>query len=318
MVDDMGVSVQGTCWRCGADKDSNWIFCPACSARLIDKRNPSPPNLARDTHFLYDLYCFGWYNHHVATLVLYDAAAAIDDAAAIDRWDNPNIPENYQLVVEKGLAQQILRAKIFAENIALLEAFGTLCLAIARRRTQSFMWTFLNTEPQDVTQFYDNVIATNPASLQRLLKLPSLASVQKAIDAGTNLSIAGLPDLTEPISIEQVRYDYEAYCENFVLIAKMYREPLQGPSSNKHKYNNVTIYNKLKHIFSLVKGDNWLNRPIDGSFAGVALDDEGAIAPLPMSQARVDIEISNTYLVTIKGAEMMALALILQRLGLLF
>src|ERR1700694_3591113 len=120
MVDETNESVQATCWRCGADKDPNWIFCPACSARLIDKRRPSPPNLERDLHFLYDLYSFGWYNHHVATLVLYDAAASIN------RWDNPSIPENHQLIVEKGRAQQILRAKIFAENIALLEVFGTL------------------------------------------------------------------------------------------------------------------------------------------------------------------------------------------------
>lgn len=307
----MSENAQNICWRCKVNKDSTWIFCPNCSARLKDTRDPSPPNPDRDTHFLYDLYSFGWYNHHVATLVLYDAAAAID------RWDNPNIPENQQLIVEKGRAQQILRAKIFAENIALLEAFGTLCLAIAKRKTQSFMWTFLNTEPQDVTQFFDNVIASKPTSLQRLLKLPSLSSVQKAIDASANLSIAGLPDLTEPINIEQVRYDYEAYCENFVLIAKMYREPLRG-ASNEHKYNNVTIYNKIKHIFSLIKGDNWLDRPVEDAFAGIALDDKGTIAPLPMSQAQVDNEISNTYMVTSIGAEMMALWLLLQRLGLLF
>jgi hypothetical protein len=307
----MSIRNQNVCWKCKADKEATWTFCPICGSRIKDTRNPSPPNPLRDTYFLYDLYSFGWYNHHVAALVLYDATAAID------HWDNSNIPENQQLIVEKGAAQQILRSKIFAENIALLEAFGTLCLAIAKRKTQSFMWTFLNTDPQDVTQFYDNIISSKPKSLQRLLKLPSLRLVQEAIDAGTNLSIPGLPDLTEPITIEQVRYDYEAHCENFIRIAQTYREPLGG-ASNEHKYNNVTIYNKIKHIFSLVKGHNWLDRPIESAIAGIVLDDKVTIAPLPMSQAGVDDEISNIYRVTITGAEIMALWFLLHRLGVLF
>jgi len=108
-------STKGQCWRCNAAKDPNWAFCPACGARLKETRNPSPPNPALDVSFLYDLYSFGWYNRHVSSVALYEAAATIG------HFYVPEVQEHFRLEVEPPCAQSILRAKIFAEYVALLE-----------------------------------------------------------------------------------------------------------------------------------------------------------------------------------------------------
>ena len=106
-------------------------------------------------------------------------------------------------MIEPPVAQQILRAKIFAEYVALFEAFGVLCLAIAKRKKQSLVWTYLNTEPQEVAQFYDSIRRTATQSLQRWLKLPSLSEVQKAT-SGPKKSITGLFDDSTIIDIEKM------------------------------------------------------------------------------------------------------------------
>lgn len=298
MVDDR---VQDTCWRCGADKDPNWIFCPSCSARLIDTREISPPKPEIDISFLYDLYSFGWYNHHVGAVALYDAAATIN------HFYEPKPLEHFQLDVEPGRAQKILRAKIFAEYIALLENFGVLCLAIKKRARQSVMWTYLNTEPQEVAQFYEYVLSfKSPPSLQRLLDLPRVSDVRKAMDSDVNRPIAGLTDNVPQLPIENVIYDYKAHSENINLIAKMYRE---GDA------RNVVIYNKIKHVFSIVEGTGWLHPPLGVHQAGIALDDKGKVAPLPMGSKEVEREIIDNRLVMHTGAELLALYLYLYRVG---
>ena len=295
-------SPKSVCWRCKVPKDSSWNYCPNCNARLKETRNPSPPNPERDISFLYDLFSFGWYNHHVGAVALYESAATIN------HFYGSGLPEHYSLVVEAPRSQKILRAKIFAEFIALLEVFGVLCLAIAKRKQQSFMWTYLNADPQDVTQFYDRVISAPSPPLQRLLALPRLSDIKKALASGVNIQIAGLPDDLPQLDIDHFIYDYENHIENVVLVARMYREQNSA---------NVLIYNKIKHVFPMVEGAYWLDRPLGPQQAGIAIDDKGTIAPLPMGDMEVDIEILNTHLVTRTGAELMAVCLGLARLGLL-
>lgn len=293
---------KSVCWRCKAPKDSSWNYCPICNARLKETRNPSPPNPERDISFLYDLCTFGWHNHHVGAVALYESAATID------HFYDPNVREHYSLIVEAPRAQKILRAKIFAELVALLEVFGVLCLAIAYRKKQSFMWTYLNADPQEVAQFYDRVLNTPSPSLQRLLMLPRISNIKKAIDASVNVQIPGLPVDLPQLNIDHFRFDYENQIKNIVQIARMYREQNGA---------NVLIYNKIKHVFPMVEGTHWLDRPLDAHQAGIAIDDKGTIAPLPMGETEVDGEISKTYLVTFTGAELMTICLELARLGLL-
>ena len=61
-------SATSKCWQCEFDKDPNWAYCPNCGTRFKDTRVPSPPKPAIDISFLYDLYSFGWDNHHVAVV----------------------------------------------------------------------------------------------------------------------------------------------------------------------------------------------------------------------------------------------------------
>jgi hypothetical protein len=237
------------------------------------------------------------------------AVALYEAAATINHFYDPRVPEHFHLKVEPPRAQKILRAKIFAEYIAQLEAFGVLCLTITKRKQQSIMWTYLNTEPQEVSQFYDRVLSfTSPPSLQRLFELPTISRIKKAMTSGPSTHIASLPDNIAQLDIEHVIYDYKAHSENIVRIAQLYRE---------QDSTNVRIYNKIKHIFPIVEGHGWLNRPLDPQHAGIAIDDKGTIAPLPMGQAEVEQEITNIRLVMITGAELMALYINFYRLGLL-
>jgi hypothetical protein len=293
-------SIRSKCWQCEFDKDPNWMCCPNCGARLKDTRVPSPPKPTIDISFLYDLYSFGWDNHHVAAVALYETGAEIQHLYV------PETRELFRLEVAPPCAQQILRAKIFAEYVALLEVFGVLCLAITKRSQQSMMWTYLNTEPQEVAQFYDRILSTGAKSLQKLLKLPSLSSVKKAMATGFNTPIAGLPDDAGQLDIEHVIYDYREHSKNIVQIARSYRE---SP--------NVRIYNKIKHVFSMVNGRNWLYPPLDPGYVAFAINDEGLTARLPMKSEAVEEEINQIRLVTITAAELMALCLFLYRLGVL-
>jgi len=161
---------------------------------------------------------------------------------------------------------------------------------------------------KDVTQFYDRVISAPSPPLQRLLALPRLSDIKKALASGVNIQIAGLPDDLPQLDIDHFIYDYENHIENVVLVARMYREQNSA---------NVLIYNKIKHVFPMVEGAYWLDRPLGPQQAGIAIDDKGTIAPLPMGDTEVDIEILNTHLVTRTGAELMAVCLGLARLGLL-
>src|SRR5260370_8962863 len=180
-------SARGLCWRCKAVKDPTWAFCPNCAARLIDQRETSPPNPSRDILFLYDTYSFSWYNRQASMVALYEAIATIE------HFYDPRVQEPFHLEVEPSCAQSILRAKIFAEYVAQLEAFGGLCLALARRNKQSIMWTYLNAEPQDIAQLYDQLSAIGPQPLEKLLKLPARAKVRKAIESVKTEPIPALP-----------------------------------------------------------------------------------------------------------------------------
>lgn len=82
------------------------------------------------------------------------------------------------------------------------------------------MWTYLNTEPQKVAQFYDRVISSGSMSLKSLFKFPSLSNVKEAMASGFKMSIVGLPDDATQIDIEHVIYDYENHGVNIVQIAK--------------------------------------------------------------------------------------------------
>ncbi len=219
------------------------------------------------------------------------------------------MPEEYRPEVEQPQAQKILRAKIFAEFIALLEAFGVLCLAISKHKQQSLMWTYLNADPQEVSQFYDRVLSyPSQPSLQRLLHLPSSSIIKKAIASGSYKHIDGLSNNIAQIKIEDIINDYQNYGESIVQVAKLYRD---------QDSVNVRIYNKIKHVFPIVEG-RWFNPPLDSRQAAIVIDDKGTIARLPMEQIEVDQEISNTRLVMIAGAELMALYITLYRLGALW
>ena len=301
-------AISGQCWKCQDPKDPKWAFCPSCGVRLGGRLKeavePSPPDPALDMAFLYDLFSFGWYNRHVHAVALFEALANTDRL-----YEPVEVQEHFRLEVELPCTQAILRAKIFAEYVAQLEVFGVLCLAITKRKEQSITWTYLHAEPQEVTQFYDRVRSMGPKSLQYLLELPRLSDVKKALASGTSTPtpIAGLEgDLPQP-DIERIIFSYKRHSQTIVNIAKNYRES-----------KNVQIYNKIKHVFSLIKDPGQPFPPFNlEEYIAFALDDKGTIAPLPMQSEEVEAEVDRIHLMMKTGLELMELCFFLHQLNVL-
>ena len=282
------------CWRCKKGIDRAWEFCPFCSARLRDTRTPTPPQGKRDVLFLQDLYSFGWYNRDITAMVLYDSVADIM------RYYDPNRVETDRPLIEPDRAQKILRTKLFAELLALLEGFGVLCLSIRERKRKSVLWTFLNAEPQEVTQFYQQVLSSSQTSnVKRLLNLPSRTEIEKAVSSFPSSPLADIQDLNK---------QYESLGTNIRVLAELYRDNVGA---------NVRIYNKVKHVFSIIDGQRWVEPPVDPEMVAVLVEDTGLVGRLPMSQERANMEINNIRVVTLMGAELLALSIALHRLNLL-
>lgn len=283
------------CRKCKKKSVEEWNYCPFCAVRLREKRTPTPPQLDRDVLFLQDLYSFGWYNHHVAATVNYNGMAN-------PLRYYPKKPSEIEIqFVESARLQQILRTKIFAEFMALLEAFGVLCLSIRDRKRKSILWSFLNTEPRDVANFFHNVSSSKkPLSLTKLLKLPTRSAINKAVSSSPKSPLA-------EVEIMDLNNHYSYVSDNIQLLANMYCD---------NNYANIRIYNKIKHIFSIIGGRGWVTPPIDSECVAILIDDKGLANMLPMSQGRINTEINNIRNVTLIGAELMALCLELHKLDL--
>lgn len=254
----------------------------------------------RDVAFVYDLYSWSWYNKQVTAIVLYSAILEIS------RYFDPARQTQHILPIEPLRAQKILRAKLFAEFVSLLESFGILCLAIRNRSKKSILWSFLNTEPQEVNQFFQNVLQKKKLSVHGLLKLPRPSEFNRATsDADSPLSGLNYPQDT-----------YNTYVANIRLIAEMYRDA--GGL-------NVITYNKIKHGFNVFEGTALIEPPLDLSDAHVIVEtskllESGRLGKrsLSLDQDKVDVELENIKRVTDMGSELLALVITLDKIGLLY
>ncbi len=282
------------CWRCKREKEAAWNYCAWCSARLQETRTPLPPNRQTDMEFLRDLYSYGWYAHHAAHISLYESLASPDVLCGEGR------PEPHRSILELPRLQKIFRAQMFAEFVALMEAFGMLCVSIRRRCQKSILWSYLNAEPGEVDQFYEYLLqGPQAASFAEALKLPS----ENTIATATNVSPAE-------------RDDFATKSNNLRLVAEIYRD--RGRLVQR-------AYNKIKHGFVLSEAgflSQPLGRPEDVAMIvelPAAWSDQGVgFFRLPMTQAGIDGEIENVHRLTSLGAEIIALAIMLDEQGLLY
>lgn len=252
------------------------------------------------------MYNYGWYNHHEGMVALYDAVAGIQ--RFYPPHLPPDLPAEYQLTVEPARAQRILRAKSFAECMAQYEAFGMLCLTVANRKSQSIIWSYLNTQPEEVTQFFHRIHNSSKApSLQKLLNLPRVSEV---IRVQTTLEQTH-PELAAQLAplIADAKYDYAAHNENLANIAHAYI----GNNSA-----NVQIYNKIKHGFVVIEGQDWFAPPLEPDETFVLIKEDGQVARLRMGQSDVDEEMKLVHAIMMTGAEIIALCIALDNFGMLY
>lgn len=296
------ILVEKFCWKCRERVDAEWICCPYCATQLRDTRVSVSPETGRDFHFLMDLYSFGWYNRDLASLALYESIATIED------YYNPERLDRHKPLVTIGHAQKILRLKIFAEHIALLEAFGYLCIAIKERREKSIPWTYLNTSPQKVVEFYNQVLSTPKLSLIKLLKLPSLSQIKKAIENHPEVNLPGIEAIGDANGI------YEPLIKNLRICAKVYRDNADL---------NVRAYNRVKHVFPIIEGEGWIEfekKPeVTHSVFLLDLEEEAAkVFAIDVSQDKTDKQMEDIRQLTQMGSEILAICIALNKLGILF
>jgi len=299
-VNDAGEPAK--CWKCQLPRERSWFFCANCGARLRDIRTPHPSFPERDVHFIEDLYSFAWYNHQVMSVALYENVMNVEDFYEDTRL------EIHRPMVEKLRAQCIFRTKLFAEEISLFEVFGVLCIMLRKRKTQSMIWTFLNSDPQDVTQFYQAALeGDKPVPLTRLLKFPSPEEILGAVTA------------TKESELQDFKPDPSTYAAmqlNLRYVAEMYR---------RNEGVNVHCYNRIKHVFPVVEGQGWIRDMPEKDAVAVIVEDsrvlqEGSIGlcKLSMKQEAAELEMVNIQRLTQMGAELLAMAIALQKRGILY
>jgi hypothetical protein len=287
------------CYRCNRLREITWNFCPHCNARLQDNRIALQPDPVNDIQFLHNFYSYGWYSRHTTSIALYDAIISLSN------YYNNERPDTHRAIIEQYRAEKILRANMFAEYMALIEAFGFLCIAIRNRNKKSILWSYMNTEPREVNQFFHSLRSKNNLSLASFLKLPSnkimLSILKPFFDNDA-------PELNESLFVthaHRILDISEIYCDN--------------------KQLNVRTYNKIKHGFPIIDDEEWLGSSGDSNKIAVIV--EGLTNEFPkrvglwrlsMNQDRADIDISNVYNITLLGAELMALCLKLHDYGYLY
>ncbi len=249
-----------------------------------------------DIEFIRDVYSFGWYTRRVTALALYE------QIVNCEALHDPARPQNFQPIVEVDRCRWILRARIFAEFVSSLEVFGTLCMAIRQRNKRSIIWTFMNTEPQEVTQLYKALQSSPPKSLSQFLKIRGIGQTRKAMQKRDGAEYAEISEATYGEILSSIR-----------LVADMYL----GIDSVL-----VRAYNKLKHTIPLLDTD-YFNKGRGPDELGILVEDEKILSgqfgalPLSIAQENVDVEIQGIATVSEIGAEIMALTLELDALGML-
>lgn len=271
------------CWRCHSDKQENWCYCPQCGALLSSNRNDILPDKQLDIAFLNDILFYGWHNHYSAALVLYNSIIDID-----------NIYNKCKFSIDIPRIQTISMAKIFVEYIALLEAFGVLCISIMKRDKASIRCSYINTEPSEVSQFYNRVISIKRVKLEQLLNLPSTKVMEKA---ACNIGAS--------YDIDKIITSFKTIAGNIKNIAKQY---------TAKRYMLVRNYNKLKHCFPVIEG-NWAG-PTDNSKISILSHD--SIGYLSTKQSDVYLQLNNIENITIMGAELISMCIILHKINNLY
>ncbi|HSH76999.1 MAG TPA: hypothetical protein VLA19_00530 [Herpetosiphonaceae bacterium] len=257
-----------------------------------------------DVDFLCDLFTRGWENHHVGAVALYRAIADPDS------FFDPDAPDNLRMRVEPGTLQRILRTKIVAEYVALLEVLGVLCITIRNRRRRSMRWSYLNTQPRDVTAFYheirDRVEKKQEITPATVLELPNLHELERVVTPQPE----GIPAKF----LEGVTYLYANF-ENVITTAT---ELYTG-----NEALSVRAYNKIKHVFPMIYGYGcdgklWLNDELPPGGAAILIDHEGTVVRLSLTQQEADGELASIQILTDFGSSLINCCIVLHQLGHLF
>ena len=288
------------CWRCSNQIEINWAYCASCGVMLKDQRNALTPIPDADIEFLRNFYSYGWYSRHTSCIALYEGILSLKNYCATER------PTQFQVVIEEERARKVLRTLIHAEYMALIEAFGYLCISIRDRNKKSILWSYLNTQPQEVDQFFHSLLSTSqPRSLAELLHLSSknklLINLKKTLPADVAKQIdSALFD----VHAANIRLICETYCDQDKL--------------------NVRAYNKIKHGFPIVDSKELLKTSGDLNKIAVIVygptleNNAVGIWRLSMDQERANQDMANVHSLTLLGAEITAICLHLHEHGLLY
>ncbi|MCC6630155.1 MAG: hypothetical protein IT340_22475 [Chloroflexi bacterium] len=282
-----------------------------------------------DRAFLHDYMQFGYMNHIVAAIGLFNAGARADETAAVLRGEVERVDAERAraMVAELGDAtrvQKIVVAKLMAEFAGAVEDFGALCSAIRHRKTKGISRRYVDSSVGEAAEFFDHILAHPDEDLAQLLRLPDATRLQEALDSERAGAALGM---------------FAAYPERLRAVAEMYRttadapiDTLQGgwlPSSEgphvhillggpdeakdgaKEKRNPfVLAANKIKHRFVVIEDPSALA-------AGLASGQAVPYIDPAMHPERVERLYHNIIAVALSTVDVAALVLALDEAGLL-
>jgi hypothetical protein len=170
--------VQGSVDACTDYLESQGLILPAANNKGLPGFAPTHDALGpilnaeravlgRDAKILTNLADFASFNRDVSTNAMIAGAnearktANSDDIRRIDK---------------------IVLMKTFREFVLGAEEFGALCLSIRERYRNGMFQVFLNYQPREVTEFYQEVQQSPGVSILTLLNLPSISSLKTQVD----------------------------------------------------------------------------------------------------------------------------------------
>ena len=228
--------------------------------------------LARDLAFLNDYVQFGFMNHIIAALAIYQVGVHPDQAAAGVRELMEGIdPDAAKRMVDDlndgARVQRVALARLYAELTASVEDLGALCHSIQYRDADGIFKRYVRSSTGQAAQFFDHVLACPEEDLGQILKIPSLDALQGTLP----------PDTYKPLE-----HHYRAFADALAKIAVMYRrigvfdELTAGMALSPQAYDDefhiildvidadgkeqgasagamARSYNKIKHRFTVME-----------------------------------------------------------------
>lgn len=227
---------------------------------------------SKDIVFLNDFINFGYLQHYVVALAIYQAGVDAEQLAIKAHQDlefkSPDEAiETARELLTGGRVRSVAIARLYAERASAYEDLGALLHAIRNRHPGGLFKSYLNSSAAQVERFYRSVVSAKPADLGAMLNLPTIGHIQQYLSeeevailaqeysqfASDIANIAGeYQGRISSVSAYPDGHELEGdWRDQIYLALKMV--PRQAGTGNLNNSLMVEAYNKIKHRFTVIE-----------------------------------------------------------------